>query len=145
MKTYLVEYEIPPLRAIYQGEIDALTKRGAVSGFMKAQPHGRIRKINGVQYVGKGSVVEAYGSTPQTQTEGVTPMDIKRTNDKTITGEYSASVKVDKTTIDLKGRFKIADPGSVGLTKSAIELAIRSDIQVYVTGFDLDPQATEQS
>lgn len=71
-------------------------------------------------------------------------MDIKRTNDKTITGQYSASVKVDNTTVDLKGRFEIADPDSVDSTKLAIELAIRSDIEVYVTGFSLDPQAMEQ-
>jgi hypothetical protein len=47
MNTYLIEYEIPPLRAIYQCECDAEDKAQAREHFLKVKdkPRHVIRKI----------------------------------------------------------------------------------------------------
>lgn len=52
MKTFKIEYEVPPLRAIYQCECEADTQNEAVYQFGKQIHIGRIRKINGVRFNG---------------------------------------------------------------------------------------------
>lgn len=47
MKTFKIEYEIPPLRAIYNCECDADTEDEAVTQFAVEIPLGHIRKIDG--------------------------------------------------------------------------------------------------
>jgi hypothetical protein len=50
MITYSIEYEIPPLRAIYQAELDVAQEEpeGVLVAFIKSQqPLWRVRKING--------------------------------------------------------------------------------------------------
>lgn len=48
--TFEIEYEIPPLRAIYTGSIIADNQEEAVTQFIKSKPNGTIRKINGIYY-----------------------------------------------------------------------------------------------
>ena len=45
MKTWKVEYEIPPLRAIYFAEVDAETEAEVWTIVPKEQPTWRIRKV----------------------------------------------------------------------------------------------------
>lgn len=45
MKVFEIEYEIPPLRAIYHCECDAETEQEARDTFKREQPLGRIRKV----------------------------------------------------------------------------------------------------
>lgn len=48
--TFEIEYEIPPLRAIYTGSIIAESQEDAVAKFIKSKPNSTIRKINGEYY-----------------------------------------------------------------------------------------------
>lgn len=50
MKTFLIEHELPPLRAIYQCECEADTEDEALAQFAKEMPHNRVRKIRAAQF-----------------------------------------------------------------------------------------------
>jgi hypothetical protein len=45
MKTWRIEYEIPPLRAIYFAEMDADTKSEVEEAVREQEPLWRIRKL----------------------------------------------------------------------------------------------------
>lgn len=49
---FQIEYEIPPLRAIYRTEIEADTEEKAKGQFRLNHPRGKIRKINGFRIKG---------------------------------------------------------------------------------------------
>jgi hypothetical protein len=42
-----IEYEIPPLRAIYQSIVESSSIEGAISNFKSEKPDARIRKVSG--------------------------------------------------------------------------------------------------
>lgn len=65
-------------------------------------------------------------------------MRIERKQERMLTGDYKASVIVDKTTVEISGRFEIPDAGSQ--FQFALEQAIRNDIEIKVTQFDFDPE-----
>lgn len=48
MKTFWIEYELPPLRAIYNCQIQAKNKNQAKRSFLKQKPSHKIRKIEEV-------------------------------------------------------------------------------------------------
>lgn len=46
MKTFVIEYELPPLRAIYHVECDAESEADAMLAFEKKKDEGyRVRKV----------------------------------------------------------------------------------------------------
>lgn len=53
-KTFLVEYEIPPLRAIYCAECDAVSDADVRAHIAEVQPRWRIRKITLPPKTGSG-------------------------------------------------------------------------------------------
>lgn len=57
MKTFEILYEILPLRAIYQGEIDAESEKEALQEFRKQGANYRLRRINGTPVVDDGRTV----------------------------------------------------------------------------------------
>ena len=45
MKTFVIEHELPPLRAIYHCECDCETEREAIEVFAREKPDYRIRRV----------------------------------------------------------------------------------------------------
>lgn len=59
-------------------------------------------------------------------------MNIVRTDGPPVIGTYSASVRIDNTTIDLSGSFEVPDPGSQSALELVVELAIKNEIKVKI-------------
>lgn len=48
-KSYQIEYEVFPLRAIYQVDIEANSEDEALKSFWKSKPRGEVRSIDGAK------------------------------------------------------------------------------------------------
>jgi hypothetical protein len=66
LKVWRFEYERPPLRTIYDREVDAASLIDAIHLFRDVKPEGRIVSIDGIRYYDDGRALYAYGFPSRT-------------------------------------------------------------------------------
>lgn len=68
-------------------------------------------------------------------------MNIKRKDEPIVTGRYKAMVTVGNVIIKLDGQFELPESGSDSSMRLALELAIKSEIEITISRLERDAVA----